>query len=255
MTKCGHDASGGKTCMSATHSHTVAGFDGCPKGWLGAIWRGPGHSPDAICLASLRCAETELPPETFAVAIDIPLGLLTAAVPGGRSCDRQARKLLGPRSSSVFSPPSMAALSATNYVDACKLNRQSGPDAGGVSKQSFAIFPKLIDAEQAVATSVWLRNRIIEVHPELCFRMIAGSPLQDAKKRSAGKEERRRLLQKSGFQDLQPFERAARLLGATTDDALDACVAAWSAWRRASGAAQCLPADAVGPDFSMRIWY
>src|SRR5689334_13025320 len=106
----------------ARRSYTVVAFDGCPKGWLGAIWRGPGHPLDAICLASLRCAETDLPPETLAVAVDTSLGLLNAAVPGGRSCDRQARKLLGPRSSSVFSPPSMAALSATNYVEACKLN-------------------------------------------------------------------------------------------------------------------------------------
>jgi predicted RNase H-like nuclease len=241
--------------VPTTHSCTVAGFDGCPNGWLGAIWNGPGHSPDAIYSASLRDAETELPRDTRAVAVDIPLGLLTAAVPGGRSCDRQARKLLGPRSSSVFSPPSMAALAATDYTEACRISRQSGPDAGGISKQSFAIFRKLIDAEQAVAISDWLRERIIEVHPELCFRMIAGSPVQSAKKRAAGKEARRSLLQQSGFKNLQAFERAAHLLGAAADDALDACVAAWSAWRRAGGTARYLPADAIGPDFSMRIWY
>lgn len=241
--------------MLGGHPYTVVGLDGCPKGWLGAIWRGPGHPLDAICLASLRCAATELSPETRAVAVNIPLGLLNAAVPGGRSCDGQARKLLGPRSSSVFSPPSIAALAATNYAEACQLNRQSGPDAGSLSKQSFAIFPKLIDAELAVATSTWLRERVIEVHPEVCFRMMAGSPLLSAKKRATGKEERRRLLQENGFEYLQTFEREARLLGAATDDALDACAAAWSAWRRANGAAQYLPADALGPDFSMRIWY
>jgi predicted RNase H-like nuclease len=142
-----------------------------------------------------------------------------------------------------------------DYVEACQLNMQSGPDAGKISKQSFAIFPKMIDAAQAVATSIWLRERIIEVHPELCFRMIAGSPLHSKKKRAAGKDQRRHLLQESGFENLGAFELAARLLGAAADDALDACVAAWSAWRRASGGARFLPADAVGPDFSMRIWY
>jgi predicted RNase H-like nuclease len=149
-----------ETYVFAGRFYTVAGFDGCPTGWLGAIWRGPGHPPDAICLASLRYAEAALPPDTLAVAIDIPIGLLDAAAPGGRPCDQEARKLLGPRSSSVFSPPSQTALSATNYVEACKLNRQSGPIAGGISQQSFAIFPKLADAEQAVATSAWLRERV-----------------------------------------------------------------------------------------------
>jgi predicted RNase H-like nuclease len=234
---------------------TVAGFDGSSNGWLGAIWRGPGHPPDPIRLASLQRTESELPLETIVVAVDIPLGLLDAAVPGGRSCDRLARKLLGPRSSSVFSPPSAGALAAQNYVEACQLNMRSGPEAGRISRQSFAIFPKLADAAQAVATSVWLRERIIEVHPELCFRMIAGSPLHRKKKRAAGKDERRQLLQESGFKNLGGFEHGARVLGVATDDALDACVAAWSAWRRATGAARFLPEDAVGPEFSMRIWY
>lgn len=241
--------------MSESSVDIVIGLDGCPKGWLGAVWLGPGHQPESLLLASLSDAERCLPPETRTIAVDIPIGLLGSAVPGGRPCDRPARRLLGPRASSVFSPPAAAALAAGDYAEACLLNKQSGPEAGSLSKQSFAIFPKISDAAKAVAGSIWLRERVIEIHPEVCFRMMSGSPLQYAKKKTAGKDERRRLLRQAGFENLEAFEVSARALGAATDDALDACVAAWSAWRRALGTAEYLPADASGPDYHMRIWY
>ena len=234
----------------------VVGFDGCLPGWIGSVWRGPGHQPDVILLKSLERAETELPAATAVIAIDIPLGLLDAAVPGGRACDREARGLLGPgRASSVFSPPARQALAAKTHAEASQLNRSSGPSAGGLSIQAFAIFPKLRDADVALAHSAWLRDRVIEVHPEICFRKINGSPLQTSKKRTAGKDERRRLLTERGVTGLSAFEERARRLGASTDDALDACAAAWSGWRRFIGEAECVPADATGPDHWMRIWF
>ncbi len=241
--------------MSDSNSDIVIGLDGCPKGWLGAVWLGPGHRAETLLLSSLNDAERRLPPETRTVAVDIPIGLLDVAVPGGRPCDRPARRLLGPRASSVFSPPAAAALAADDYAEACLLNKQSGPEAGSLSKQSFAILRKIREAAGAVADSPWLRERVIEIHPEVCFRMMSGAPLQYAKKKPAGKDERRHLLRQAGFENLEAFEVSARALGAATDDALDACVAAWSAWRRALGAAQYLPADASGPDYHMRIWY
>ncbi len=236
-------------------SRTVVGLDGCRQGWLGAVWQGPGHAPSAIFLKSLYEAELELPSNTVVIAVDIPLGLLDSTVPGGRPCDRQARKLLGPRASSVFSPPAKESLLATNYEEANRFNRESGPEGTGLSKQSFAIFPKLIDAEKSIARSHWLRDRIIEVHPELCFTAMACSPLKNAKKKAPGKDERRIWLRNSKFENLETFESNARKLGAAVDDSLDACAAAWTAWRHADGTAVCLPSDATGPNFSMRIWY
>jgi predicted RNase H-like nuclease len=189
------------------------------------------------------------------LAVDIPLGLQDAAARGGRECDQLARGFIGARASSVFSPPAVGALRASTHPEAVLLNRQSGPDAPGLSIQAFAIFPKLIDADQALAQSPWLRERTIEVHPEVCFRQMSGKPLLHAKKRAAGKDKRRELLQRGGMDGLEAFEERARNAGARTDDALDACAAAWSAWRRAHGTAACFPSTATGPDYWMRIWY
>jgi predicted RNase H-like nuclease len=136
--------------VTGMHGPRVVGLDGCPAGWIASVWRGPGHQPDVVLLKSLERAETELPAATAVIAIDIPLGLLDAAVPGGRACDREARSLLGPgRTSSVFSPPARQALAAKTHAEASQLNRNSGPTAGGLSIQAFAIFPKLRDADEA----------------------------------------------------------------------------------------------------------
>lgn len=189
------------------------------------------------------------------VAVDIPLGLMKVAVPGGRPCDIAARAFLKGRTSSVFSPPAFPTLVATTYDEACAINETSGPFAKKISRQSFELLPKLRDAEHAAATSIWLRERIIEIHPEVSFGKIAGRPLMTRKRQADGKEERRELLGREGFMSLEDFERDARALGAATDDALDACAAAWTAHRRQRGEAGYFPLGASGPDRAMRIWY
>jgi predicted RNase H-like nuclease len=189
------------------------------------------------------------------IAVDMPLGLQAAATPGGRPCDQHARRFVGPRASSVFSPPAEGALAGRSHAEASILNQQSGPGAPGLSQQAVALFPKLKETGRAVAQSLWLRNRIIEVHPEVCFRAMAGRALLHAKKQPQGKDERRRLLIEAGFADVQGFELEAKRFGAATDDALDACAAAWTAWRYSKKKAECFPPDARGAHHVMRIWF
>ena len=50
------------------------------------------------------------------VAVDIPIGLLEEPITGGRECDKEARLMLGtPRRSSVFTPPTRAALASATW--------------------------------------------------------------------------------------------------------------------------------------------
>ena len=233
----------------------VVGFDGFPGGWMGCLWRGPGYAPRVVVLRSLWDAETALSASLTVSAIDIPLGLQEAALPGGRPSDICARKRLGPRRSPVFSPPARAALRATAHPEASMLNRSSGAHAPGLSKQTFEMFKKLRDANAALEGSEWLRNRSIEIHPEVSFAAMLGAPLANPKKQAAGREERRHLLRDRGFGNISGFESDARSFGTAADDALDACAAAWTAWRRATGAAEFLPPHADGPNYWMRIWY
>lgn len=233
----------------------VIGFDGCRRGWIGCLWHGPGSVPDPLLLPSLRDSEGRLPREAAAIAIDMPLGLLDVATPGGRGCDMLARQRFGRRASCVFSPPARPALVAADFDAANRLNRESGPARLGISRQAFGIFPKLRDADDAVAGSAWLRQRVIEVHPEVCFQAMAARPVVTGKKTTAGWTERKEHLRAQQFEQLDQFVEKARRLGAAVDDALDACAGAWSAWRWASGAAACLTTDAATPAYAMRIWF
>lgn len=231
------------------------GIDGFKLGWIAAVWAGPGHRPAAAFLPSLAEAERLLPEETRVIAVDIPIGLAEAAEPGGRPCDREARAFLKGRGSCVFPPPARAALRANTFAEACRLNQASGPAAKKISQQCFGLFPKLREAEAAITSPGWLRDRLIEVHPEVSFGMMNALVLSSQKKTVEGIAERRRLLTTAGFANLEQFEAAARAMKAGLDDALDACAAAWSAQRRSLDLGGCFPADAKGPDHHMRIWY
>jgi predicted RNase H-like nuclease len=233
----------------------VVGIDGFKGGWLCALWHGPGSRPEARSVATLAHAVQALPAHTPVIAVDIPLGLPEASTPGGRACDVAARSFLKGKTSSVFSPPARPTPSAETYQEACQVNANSGPFGKKLSRQSYALLPKLRDAEAAVAHSSWLRDRIIEVHPEVSFGKLASAPVLSLKRKPEGRDARRGLLRKAGFVDLETYEREARDLGAAVDDALDACAAAWTArryWREEAG---CRPENAEGPAHAFRIWY
>ena len=230
----------------------VAGVDGIRTGWIVVLWCGPGTMPAVHRLASLNDAAAVFPQGTAVVAVDIPIGLLEVARRGGRDCDQAARGYVGPRKASVFSPPALAALMARTHAEACALNRATGPDAPGLSLQAFAILPKIAEAQAALAQCDWLRQRMIEVHPEVCFRTLAKQALAHGKLCRAGREERCMLLAPAGLAPDAALFAAARRLGAKPDDLIDACVAAWTAWRRLTREAMVLPDRAVS---GSRIWH
>src|SRR5205823_1026990 len=83
---------------------------------------------------------------TSVIAVDIPIGLPTS---GERVCDRMARQLLGaPRASSVFPAPIWAVTDESDYAVACAKHRDV--DGRALSKQAFAILPKIVEVNQLV---------------------------------------------------------------------------------------------------------
>jgi len=80
---------------------------------------------------------------------------------------------------------------------------------------------------------------VVEVHPEVSFAQLAGSPLPDGKRTWAGVHHRRRLLAEAGVHLWDDVGEAGR--HAAVDDVLDAAAAAWTAVRVATGTATTLP--------------
>ena len=235
----------------------VAGADGYRDGWAVVL-----HRP---ATGTTRCRTVDgvdalftLPEAPAVLGIDMVVGLPDQAAPGGRRCDRAARQLLGrPRSASVFSPPAYAALSAQTYDEAVRRNRASGPDAPGLSKQTFHLFPKM----RALATHMTAarQDRVREVHPELAFYALRGdTPMAESKHTATGRNARAALLAGHGFPNVDAACGQARgALGA--DDLLDAHAACWTARRiYADTAERCPPCATRAPrndrGLRMEIW-
>ena len=233
----------------------VAGIDGCRAGWIAVLveQRRQQTQDHQIRLCARFDEVLTLHPKPAVIAMDIPIGLLEEHQPGGRECDQQARRLLGRRASSVFTPPTRKLLKATRYEQV---------RAHGLSIQAFGIVPKIHEVDQQMTLE--LQKTVYEAHPELAFRFLVGSPMQYNKKTREGREERLRTLEQAPgklfrgirqafIDDLKTFKRKQVAL----DDLLDAYALAETALRIANGQADHLPAnppvDKKG--LRMEIWY
>jgi len=164
------------------------------------------------------------------IAVDIPIGL---PPPYPRPADAAARDFVGPRRNSVFLTPVRKALTASTFPEAVAANKDE--TGKGLSQQAYALRRKILELD-ALAPS---HAQIIEVHPEVSFRELAGTPLHWPKKTWNGQRHRLGLLAGAGI--ALPDEIAG--VAVPPDDLLDAAVAAWSADRFARDRARPLPED------------
>jgi predicted RNase H-like nuclease len=236
----------------------VAGADGYRNGWVVALLQ--------PTTGTVRCrtvdgvdALFDLPEAPTVLGVDMVIGLPDRAEPGGRACDRAARQLLGPpRGSSVFSPPAHDTLQADTYEEALRRNRDSGPDAPGLTKQTYHLLPKMRALADHMTPA--RQEHVREVHPELAFyAMNDDAPVAESKHTKAGQDRRIELLTAHGFSPIKSI--LSRLAGGAlgADDVLDAHAACWTAHRIRDGTAErCPPRSEPAPRSSrglrMEIW-
>ncbi|MFN2324152.1 MAG: DUF429 domain-containing protein, partial [Trueperaceae bacterium] len=171
----------------------------------------------------------------------IPIGLTEK---GQRACDRAARKLLGrPRGSSVFSSPVRGVLGIRGYREACDAHRRI--DGRGMSRQSYAIMDKIEQVDAVLRSGpASLRERVVEVHPEVAFCLWNdGQPMTHPKKTAAGRGERQGLIEAAwpGVVDELVLELDATGARYGVDDLHDAFAALWTAQRVRARTAKTLP--------------
>ena len=244
--------------MASSTAPWIAGADGYRDGWVVVLWRPAADTTRRRVVENVD-ALLALPEAPAVLGVDMPIGCPDAAAPGGRRCDRAARRLLGhPRGTSVFSPPAHDALRADTYEDALRRNRASAPDAPGVSKQTFHLFPKLRALAERMTPA--RQDRVREVHPELAFYAMNGdAPVETSKHTEAGRAERLALLEAHGVPDVSAAAEAMAGGPLGADDVLDAHAACWTARRIREGTAErCPPRDQEAPrnarGLRMEIW-
>ena len=203
----------------------VAGVDGYRKGWVAVAL-----DPSGDVQVSTHPSFSEvLSSQARVIAVDIPIdppGL------GVRATDAGARAFVGgSRASSVFPTPPRAALEARTFAEANEIARTI--TGKGISQQAFALGRKILE----VHTLAEVDERVIEMHPEVSFRELAGEPVLESKHTAAGLARRRELLAAAGI--VLP----GAVPGVPEADLLDAAAGAWTAARYAEGRASAFPPD------------
>lgn len=206
------------------------GVDGCKKGWF-YVQLGDGE-PTFGVVAELSLLLDSLP-DGSVVLVDIPIGLRETEGDGGRLCDIEARTILAPRkSSSVFPAPCRQAVYASSYEQGSALNKRILDKK--LTKQSWAITPKIRQVDQLLHGSDRARSMVREVHPELCFWGLSGAPMHHSKKKGEGFRERLKVLTEHFPETVNLADEALlqyRRYEVARDDILDALVAAYCALR------------------------
>lgn len=205
----------------------LAGVEPHRGGWLVVSGKLQGVSlfPEPPQLMGTLVEILDYRPSFEIVALHSPIGLPSLRSPGGRACDRDARRLLGGRrGAAIVSPPPRSVL---------------GDGAGeGMSAVVRGLLPRIREVQDGVAS--YHQRSIFEVHPELGFYQLNDDvALRYGKRTALGIEERLALLQAR----MPGLERTLDNRPETVPlpRLLDACVDLWTARRIAARALSRLP--------------
>ncbi|MDB4041972.1 DUF429 domain-containing protein [Methylophilaceae bacterium] len=227
---------------------SVIGIDGCKAGWIIAKTL-ENESISFQIIKNLNDVYLE-GINVSHIGIDIPLQLSHT---GKRFAEIEARSLLKNRACTIFTPPTLNALRAKNYMDACEVNfNECGKR---ISKQSWNLFPKIKEAQEFLDNKSINKLRVFEVHPELSFMAMNDMILvQASKKTDIGREIRIKLIQKFfpkfSFESVRNEYKKNQALD---DDILDSVSVLWSTQRIVDNIANFVPKDPKRID--MRIYF
>jgi predicted RNase H-like nuclease len=220
----------------------VAGVKPCATGWLVAVakLRGTTFAPEEPKVLETFVEVLDQRPAFKAIALNAPIGHLDEYVHGGRTCDREARALVGPRRGAAV--PSAPLRRQVEEVD--------GNGSDGLSAITAKLLPKY--REVAAEMAPYLQRTVYEVTSELSFfQLNEDQPLKWAKRTELGQQERRDLL-------VTRIPGCERLLDTVLERVpashiLDVAAFMWTARRIFARAAVRIPEDPEWDDSGMRM--
>lgn len=219
----------------------VAGVKPCATGWLvaSAKLHGTTFAPEEPRVIETFVDVLDERPAFATIALNAPIGYLEEARPGGRTCDREARALLGRRGAAIQSPPIRAQVEENGHYSADGLN---------------AITRKLLLRYREVAAEMapYRQRTVYEVTSELSFfQLNEDTPLRWSKRSERGQEERRALL----AQKIPGGERVfdARLPRVPYSHMLDVAAFLWTARRIFARAGTRVPEDPEWDELGLRM--
>ena len=219
----------------------VAGVTPCRGGWLvaAAKLQGTIFAPEDPARIDTFVDVVDMRPAYSIIALNTPIGGLDRAQVGGRTCDREARALLGRRAAAVKSAP-------------VHVESREGTDL--LPDHIDAISRTLLPRYQEVAREMapFRQRTIYEVNTELSFYQLNGeAPMQWGKHSEKGMEERRAVLEAKIPGALRIID--AEVPGATPSHLLDIAAILWTARRIFAKAAVRIPSDPEWDEQGLRM--
>lgn len=182
---------------------TYVGVDWSSGAWLTAVLTRKGLS-DVRVITDVEEIWNSYCETARRIVVDVPIGLcgsLDSDKCGceendgelSRRCDDLARDVIGSRSSSIFTAPCreaarMAVDSDRTYEEVNEKNKEL--TGKGLTQQAANISAGIVEVEHLLLNGDGDEAVLVEGHPEVCFRALAGQPLAFSKKSAAGVEER-----------------------------------------------------------------
>jgi predicted RNase H-like nuclease len=222
----------------------IAGVEPCPGGWLvvGARLQGVTAFPVEPEVFATFADILDYRPAFDVLAVHCHLSFPSEETPGGRTCDREARELLGwPRAGTITSPPSRKLLLTGD------LRQRARKGLSPISAQMLTRY-----AEVAAEMQPYRQRQVFEVHPELSFYQLNDDkPMQHAKESPEGVAERRSLVERRipGIDAVL----AAELPGVELRHLLDASADMVTARRIAARAVERIPEDPEWDEEGVRM--
>jgi predicted RNase H-like nuclease len=239
-------AQGGPQRGQALPYDLLAGVVPTKAGWVvaSAKLQGIQMYPNEPELIPTLADVLDYRPSFKVIALGAPIGLLEEPVDGGRTCDREARQLIGfPRAGAIPTPPIRKALQATSYEEAARLS-------GGMGAVTWGLLKRYAEVDEELAP---YRQRVVfEVQPELSFYQLNNDePMKFSKRGHIGMEERKALLKGR----IQGMERIvdAELPKVRPWQLIDAAACLWTTRRIASRAMTRIPEDPEWDETGLRM--
>ncbi len=220
----------------------VAGVTPSAGQWLVASAKvsGATFSPEAPRLIPTFSLVLDERPTFDAIVINAPIGYPLGVDLGFRTCDREARELLGDRGNVITAVPGR------------RVFEKKDMSVDGLDAVTRVLMPRYRDV--ASEMSPYRQRQVYEGKPELSFFQLNGAkPLKYSKFRQAGREERESLL-------ISKLNGIERVLDCEIDRVrphhlVDAAVLVWTARRAFTHTARRLPFEPEWDSEGLRMEY
>ena len=225
------------------------GVDGCKGGWVAA----------SIDNGELYLNKyNDFSKMVFDIAqfdgmlVDMVMGLPGNIEQYEKRPDGIARKIVKPRTSTVFAVPARQAV--YEFTKEKQKDANLSAIGKGLSKQTIAIIPKMREVDEFLLANEEYMNVIRESHPEVCFARLNGEVLMTNKSKNDGITDRVQVLSMF-LQDLSEeyVRKSAKKIGCKPDDILDAVCLAVTANLDVQGGTEIIPENPSTDDKGLKM--